>query len=82
MYPVLAKVLSKAYCKAIAGFIIRIEFDTKRISAGQNKTISCEFHWVCASAGEVIPSDCAVINFQCSVAMQCVLIPEIDLTEL
>jgi len=83
MYPVLTKELSEAYYKAMSGFVIRIEFDTKRIGAGQNETISCEFRWVCAAAGEAILGDCTVIDFKCGVAMRRgVLISEINLTEL
>ena len=45
MYPVLAKELSKAHCKVITGLVIRIEFDAKRIGAGQNEHISLGMRW-------------------------------------
>ena len=82
MYPVLAKTLSEAHCKGMISSVIRIDFDAKRISVGQSESISCEFHWACAVVGVAILSDCAIINFECSVAMQHILISEIDLTEL
>ena len=53
----------------MSGFVIRIEFDAKRIGAGQNETISCELCWVCALVGEAILGDCTVIDFECGVAM-------------
>jgi len=74
MYPVLAKELSEAYSKAMTGLIIRIDFDAKSIRVGQNETILREFHWVRAVVGEATLGDCAVINFECSVAMRYVLI--------
>ena len=64
MYPVLAKELSEAHSKAMTGLIIRIHFDAKSIRGGQNKTISCEFRWVCAAVGEATLGDYAVINFE------------------
>ena len=73
MHPVLAKELPEAHCKAITGLVIRIDFDAKSIRDGQNETISCEFHWVCAAAGEAPLDDCTVIDFECSIAM-----PDVD----
>ena len=81
MYPVLAKELSEAHCKAIAGLVIRIDFDAKSARVGQSETISCEFRWVCAAVGEAILGDCAVIDVECGIAMRRVLISEIELTE-
>ena len=69
MYPVLAEELSKAHCKAMTSLVIRIDFDTKSIRLGENNTISCEFRWVCAAVGEATLGDCAVIDFECDVAM-------------
>ena len=69
MHPVLAKELPKAHCKAITRLVIRIDFDAKSIRDGQNETISCEFHWVCAVAGEAPLSDCTIIDFECGIAM-------------
>ena len=80
--PVLAKELSEAHCEVITGFVVRIDFDAKRIGTGQNERISCEFCWVCALVGKTIPGDCAVIDFERGVAMKRVLISKIDLTEL
>ena len=73
MYPVLAKELPEAHCKTITGLIIRIDFDAKSIPVGQNKTISCEFCWVCTLACEAPFGDCTVIDFECGIAMPCVL---------
>jgi len=82
MYPVLAKTFSEAHCKAMTSFVISIDFDAKRIGAGQSERMSCEFRWVCAVAGEAILGDCAVIDYECGIEMRRVLISEIDLTEL
>ena len=70
MYPVLAKELSEAHRKAMTSLVISVDFDAKSICVGQNETISCEFRWVCAAAGEATLSDCVVINFKCGIAMQ------------
>ena len=64
MYPVLSKELSEAHRKAMTGLVIRIDFDAKSIRVGQNKTILCEFRWVCTAVGEATPGDCAVIDFE------------------
>ena len=64
MYPVVAKELSEAHCKAITSLVIRIDFDAKSIFVGQNEIISCEFRWVCATAGEAMLGDCTVIDFE------------------
>jgi len=74
MYPFLAKELSEADCEAMIGLVIGIDFDAKSIRVGQNETISCEFCWVCAAVGEPTLGDCAVIDFECGVVMQCVKI--------
>ena len=74
MYPVLAKDLSKAHCKAITSLVIRIDFDAKSIHVRQSENISCEFLWVCAVAGEAPLGDCAVIDVKCSLPRQRVLI--------
>ena len=74
MYPVLAKELSESNHKAMTSLVISIDFDTKSICVGQNETISCEFCWVSAAIGEATLGDCAVIDFECGVAMQHVLI--------
>ena len=81
MYPALAKELSEAHCKAIIGFVIRIDFDAK-ISASQSDRISCEFLWVCIAEGEAPLGDCTVIDFECGLPIRHVLISEIDLMEL
>jgi len=82
MYPVLAKTLSEAHCKTMISLVIRIDFDAKRIGAGQSERIFCEFHWECAAVGEATLDDCPVIDVECGVAMKRVMISEIDLTEL
>ena len=69
MYPISAKELSEAHCKAITGLVIRIDFDAKSICVGQNEIISCEFRWVCAVAGEAPLGDCTVIEFEYGIAM-------------
>ena len=69
MYPIHAKELSEAHCKAMSSLVIRIDFDAKSICVGQNETICCEFRWVCAVAGEAPLGDCTVIDFECGVAM-------------
>ena len=69
MYPTGAKELSEAHYKAITSLVIRIDFDAKSTCVGQNEIISCEFHWVCAAAGEATLGDCTVIDFECGVAM-------------
>ena len=69
MYPTRAKELSEAHCKAIICVVIRIYFDAKSIRGGQNETISCEFRWVRAVAGEAPLGDCTVIDFKCGPAM-------------
>ena len=53
---------------------IRIGFDAKGIGAGQGERVSCELHWVAAS--ETILSECAVVDFECDVAMRQVLVSE------
>ena len=53
----------------MSSLVIRIDFDAKSIRVGQNETISCEFRWVCAVAGEAPLTDCTVIDFECGVAM-------------
>ena len=69
MYPIYCKELSKTHCKAITSLVIRIDFDAKIFRVGQNETISCEYRWVCAMAGEAPLGDCIVIDFVCSNAM-------------
>ena len=82
MYPVLSKELSEAHYKEKVGVATMIDFDAKRISAGENERISGEFRWVCSVADEAAPlGDCAVIDFKCGLPIR-VLISEIDLTEL
>ena len=53
------------------------------VSAGQCERVSCEFLWICVAASEASLSKCAIVDFECGVAVrQLVLISEIDLTPL
>ena len=82
MYPVRAKALSKAHCDGMVSMTIRIDFDAEGIDSGQCERVSCEFLWVHVAESEAIFSECAIVDFECDVAMRRVLVSEIDLTQL
>ena len=54
MYPILAKTLSEAHGKVMISLVIRIDFDTKRISAGEIERI----------ADKTILGDCTVVDVE------------------